>query len=79
MFDKSKMKCNRPTYTPAGHSKKSVVKACQDGKERIVTFGDPHMRIKKSSPAHRRNFRSRHNCASARDKFSARYWSCKKW
>ena len=42
-------------------------------------FGDPNMRIKKSSPARRKSFRARHKCATAKDKTTARYWSCKKW
>ena len=26
-----------------------------------------------------KNFRSRHNCDTAKDKMSARYWSCRNW
>jgi len=37
------------------------------------------MTIKKSNPARRKSFRARHKCATAKDVFSARYWSCKKW
>jgi hypothetical protein len=77
-IDKSKMKCNKPRRTP-GASKKFVVKACKDGKEKIVRFGDPDMKIKKSNPKRRKSFRARHKCDTANDKFSARYWSCKKW
>ena len=76
--DKSKMKCNKPRRTPDG-SKKFVVKACKDGKEKIVRFGDPNMKIKKSNPERRKSFRARHKCSSAKDKVTARYWSCKKW
>lgn len=76
--DKSKMKCNKPQRTSGG-SKKFVVKACKDGKEKIVRFGDPNMKIKKSDPKRRASFRARHKCSTAKDKFSARYWSCKKW
>lgn len=77
-IDKSKMKCNKPRRTPDG-PKKFVVKACKDGKEKIVRFGDPDMKIKKSNPKRRKAFRSRHNCKTANDKFTARYWSCKNW
>ena len=36
---KDKMACNKPRKTP-GHSTKShVVKACENGKEKIVRFG----------------------------------------
>ena len=76
--DKSKMKCNKPRRTSGG-SKKFVVKACKNGKEKIVRFGDPNMTIKKSNPARRKSFRARHRCSTAKDKFSARYWSCKAW
>jgi hypothetical protein len=76
--DKSKMKCNKPQRTSGG-SKKFVVKACKDGKEKIVRFGDPNMKIRKSDPKRRASFRARHKCSTAKDKFSARYWSCKKW
>ena len=50
-------------------------------KERIklVRFGDPNMTIKKAQPGRRKNFRARHNCDTAKDKFTARYWSCKAW
>ena len=37
------------------------------------------MKIRKSNPAARKSFRARHNCKTATDKFTARYWSCKKW
>jgi hypothetical protein len=44
-----------------------------------VNFGDPNMRIKKSNPARRKSFRARHKCATAKDRTSARYWSCRQW
>ena len=37
------------------------------------------MTIKKNIPARRKSFRARHKCETAKDVFSARYWSCKKW
>lgn len=81
--DKDKMKCNLPrriTKGEAGHGrKKFVVKACSGGKEKIVMFGDANMEIKKDNPERRKNFRARHNCAEAKDKMSAKYWSCKAW
>jgi hypothetical protein len=48
-IDKSKMKCNKPKRQMSG-GKKSVVKACKDGKEKIIRFGDANMTIKKSNP-----------------------------
>ena len=44
-----------------------------------VNFGDKKMRIKKSNPARRKSFRARHNCATAKDRTTARYWSCRAW
>ena len=76
---KSNMKCNSPRRTPGG-PKKFVVKACQGGTEKVIRFGDPNMKIKKSNPKRRKSFRARHKCDSKPpSKLTARYWSCKKW
>lgn len=69
---------NKPKRTP-GKNKKFAVLAKKGSDIKIVRFGDPNMTIKKSNPGRRANFRARHNCDTAKDKFSARYWSCKKW
>jgi hypothetical protein len=37
------------------------------------------MRIKKSNPERRKNFRARHNCDNPGPKTKARYWSCRAW
>jgi hypothetical protein len=44
-----------------------------------VNFGDKKMRIKKNIPGRRKNFRARHRCHTAKDRTSARYWSCRAW
>ena len=72
------MKCNKVQRTSGG-PKKFVVKACKDGKEKVIRFGDPNVKIKKNIPARRKSFRARHKCDTAKDKFTARYWSCKQW
>ena len=69
---------NKPKRTP-GSKKKSAVLAKKGDQVKLIRFGDPNMSIKKDIPARRKSFRARHNCASAKDKFSARYWSCKAW
>lgn len=69
---------NKPKRTP-GARKKSAVLAKSGNKVRLVRFGDPKMKIKKNIPARRKSFRARHNCASATNKLTARYWSCKAW
>ena len=37
------------------------------------------MRIRKSNPKARANFRARHNCDNPGQRHKARYWSCRKW
>lgn len=69
---------NKPKRTPDA-AKKFAVLAKKDDQVKLVRFGDQNMEIKKDSPARRKSFRARHNCDTAKDKFTARYWSCKKW
>lgn len=69
---------NSPKRTP-GASKKFAVLAKKGNEVKLVRFGDPNMEIKRDNPERRKSFRARHNCDTASDKFSARYWSCKKW
>ena len=72
-----KVKLNKPMK---GDVKKSKVYVKNDkGNVVKVNFGDPNMRIKVSSPKHRRSFRARHNCENPGPKTKARYWSCKAW
>ena len=45
-----------------------------------VSFGDTTgLSIKRDNPARRKSFRARHRCDTAKDKTSARYWSCYQW
>ena len=69
---------NKPKRTPGG-AKKSAVLAKKGSQIKLVRFGDPNMTIKKDQPGRRKSFRARHRCDTAKDKFSARYWSCKAW
>tara|TARA_R110000803_G_scaffold134601_1_gene201697 strand:+ start:153 stop:437 length:285 start_codon:yes stop_codon:yes gene_type:complete len=69
---------NKPKKTPSA-KKKSAVLAKKGSEIKLVRFGDQNMSIKKDIPARRKSFRARHNCDTAKDKFSARYWSCKAW
>jgi hypothetical protein len=77
-YKNRKVSLNKPFRTPNG-PKKSAVYVKVGDKVRIVRFGDPKMSIKKNNPARRKSFRARHKCATAKDKTSARYWSCKAW
>jgi hypothetical protein len=65
----------------AGDVKKSkvYVRDPVTGNIKKVNFGDPNMRIKKTSPARRKSFRARHNCANPGPRTKARYWSCRAW
>ena len=69
---------NKPKRTP-GKYKKFAVLAKKGSKVKLVRFGDPNMRIKKSNPKRRKSFRARHNCDNPGPKTKARYWSCRKW
>jgi hypothetical protein len=75
---KDKMACNKPRRDVQG-GKKSVVKACEGKKEKIIRFGDANMKIKKNDPARRKSFRARHKCDEKKSKLTAGYWSCKAW
>jgi hypothetical protein len=79
-----RLKCNQPVKSASG-GKKFVVKACKQGDEKIVRFGDASMGHYKEGGStgkghddagRRANFKSRHNCDEKRDKFKAGYWSC---
>jgi hypothetical protein len=69
---------NKPKRTP-GARKKSAVLAKSGNKVKLVRFGDPKMTIKKQIPARRKSFRARHNCSTANNKLTPRFWSCKAW
>ena len=73
-------KPSRITKGQPGYGRKKFKVFVKVGKRvKKVMFGDPNMRIKKSSPARRKSFRARHKCSSPGPKTKARYWSCKKW
>lgn len=74
-----KVTLNKPFRTPKGPKKFAVYVKNESGNVVIVRFGDPNMTIKKSDPARRKSFRARHNCETAKDKTTPRYWSCKMW
>jgi cation transport regulator ChaB len=70
---------NKPFRLPSGSSKKFGVYVKDGDKTKKVTFGSPDMEIRRDDPDARSNFRARHNCDTATDKTSARYWSCRMW
>jgi hypothetical protein len=74
-----KVKLGKPFLTPGGPKKRAVYVKNAKGNVVKVNFGDPNMRIKKSNPERRKSFRARHKCDTAKDRTSARYWSCRAW
>lgn len=74
-----KVSIGKPFLTPQGPKKRAVYVKNKKGNVIKVNFGDPNMRIKKSDPDRRRSFRARHKCDTAKDRTTARYWSCKFW
>ena len=85
-LDKSKMKCNKPKRT-SGHATKShVVKACANGKEKIIRFGQQGVSGAGKNPksakdkARKKSFKARHAKNIKKGKMSAAYWADKvKW
>ena len=77
-YQGKKVKLNDPIR---GGSKKFYVYV-KNAKGNIVkvSFGDTTgLSIKRDNPARRKSFRARHRCDTAKDKTSARYWSCYQW
>jgi len=87
-IDKKKMACNKPRRTPNHPKKSHVVKACKDGKEKIIRFGEqgaktagkPKAGESARMKAKRKSFKARHRKNIKRGKMSAAYWADKvKW
>lgn len=83
---KDDMACNKPKKTPSHPKKSHVVKACSDGKEKVIRFGQQGVSGAGSSPktkkqkARRKSFKARHAKNIAKGKMSAAYWADKiKW
>lgn len=78
-ISKKSMKCNVPRRDVQG-GKKFVVKACQNGQERIVRFGDANMSIKKDQPSRKKSYCARSGGIKGKNnKLSANYWSRRAW
>ena len=85
---KKKMPCIKPKRTPKHPKKSHIVKACANGKEKIIRFGQQgaktagkpkageSSRMKKK----RASFKARHSKNIKKGKMSAAYWANKvKW
>jgi hypothetical protein len=79
--------CNSPKKTPSHKTKSHVVKACENGKTKIIRFGQqgvsgsPKKEGESEADKNRRSsFKARHAKNINRGKMSAAYWSDKvKW
>lgn len=69
------MSCNRVRKSYR-RGKKFMVKACSKGKQKLIHFGAKGYGHNYSKKA-RKSFRARHRCKTAKNKLTARYWSCK--
>ena len=87
-LNKSKMACNKPRRTPRHPKKSHAVKACANGVEKIIRFGEqgastagkPKKGESARMKAKRKSFKARHRKNIAKGKMSAAYWANKvKW
>tara|TARA_R100001460_G_scaffold86582_1_gene128050 strand:+ start:1314 stop:1601 length:288 start_codon:yes stop_codon:yes gene_type:complete len=86
-LSKEYLKCNKPKRTPNHKTKSHIVKACKDGKEKIIRFGQQGVKGAGKNPksakekARKKSYYARHNAQDPNpNKMSARYWSHKvKW
>ena len=79
-IDKSKMACNKPRSTPDHPKKSHIVKACSDGQEKVIRFGQQGVKGSPKGSARNEAFKARHAQNIAKGKLSAAYWANKvKW
>ena len=82
--EKANMPCNKPKMERHG-DKKAVVKACFDGKQKLIRFGDANMTTagapkegeSDKMKARRASFKARHGANIARGPQSGAYWASK--
>lgn len=79
LYQGKEVTLDKPFRLPKGSTKKFGVYVKDGDKVKKVTFGDPNMEIRRDDADARANFRARHSCDTAKDKTSARYWSCRMW
>jgi hypothetical protein len=74
-LDKDKMSCNKPRSTPGHATKSHVVKACANGKEKIIRFGQQGVKGSPDGAPRNKAFKARHAENIAKGKMSAAYWA----
>jgi len=80
---KKDMPCNKPKRTPSHPKKSHVVKACSNGKEKVIRFGEqgaktagkPKAGESDAMKKKRASFKARHAKNIAKGKMSAAWWS----
>jgi hypothetical protein len=87
-MDKKGMACNKSRRTPSHPKKSHVVKACSDGKEKLIRFGEqgaktagkPKSGESDAMRKKRASFKARHSKNIKKGPMSAAYWADKvKW
>ena len=78
-YQGKKVTLGKPFRTQGGKKKFAVYVKNSSGRVVVVRFGDPNMEIKRDDPKRRKAFRDRHNCDTATDRTTPRYWSCRQW
>ena len=81
--NKKEMKCNVAKRTPNHPKKSHIVKACENGKEKIIRFGEQGAKTAGKPKAgesdkmkkKRASFKARHGKNIAKGKMSAAWWS----
>lgn len=85
---KADMPCNSPKRTPDHPKKSHIVKACANGTEKIIRFGEqgaktagkPKAGESDAMKKKRASFKARHAKNIAKGKMSAAYWADReKW
>jgi hypothetical protein len=85
---KKAMPCNKPKRTPSHPKKSHIVKACDNGKEKIIRFGQqgaktagkPKKGESEAMKKKRASFKARHGKNIKKGKMSAAFWADKvKW
>jgi hypothetical protein len=80
---KKDMPCNKAKRTPSHPKKSHIVKACANGKEKIIRFGEqgaktagaPKAGESDRMKAKRKSFKARHAKGIAEGKMSGSWWS----
>ena len=78
IMEADKKKKQPPLNKPKrGGPKAYYVYVRDKGKIKKVTFGSGGLRAKINNPKARKAFAARHRCSQAKDRTTARYWSCR--